>query len=68
MIRSSLKKAIETVNELDFILRCHRTFIVNTNHIKEIQGNSQGYKLYFENLDFPVLVSQKYIKSFKDTI
>ncbi len=68
MIRSSLKKAIETVNELDFILRCHRTFIVNTNHIKEIEGNSQGYKLYFEMLDFPILVSQKYIKSLKHTI
>ena len=68
MIRSSLKKAIETVNELDFILRCHRTFIVNTNYIKEIQGNSQGYKLYFEMLDFPALVSQKYIKSIKENI
>lgn len=68
MIRSSLKKAIETTNELDFILRCHRTYIINTNHIKEIEGNSQGYKLYFENLDFPVLVSQKYTKSLKDTI
>lgn len=70
MIRSSIKKAIETINlnKLDFILRCHRTFIVNTNHIKEIEGNSQGYKLYFEMLDFPVLVSQKYINSLKDSI
>lgn len=68
MIRSSLKKAIETISELDFILRCHRTFIINTNHIKVIEGNSQGYKLYFEMLDFPVSVSQKYIKSLKNTI
>jgi len=68
MIRSSLKKVIETINELDYIIRCHRTFIVNTNHIKEIEGNSQGYKLYFEMLDFPVLVSQQYIKSLKDAI
>ena len=68
MIRYSLKKATETVNEFEFILRCHRTFIVNINHIKEITGNSQGYKLYFENLDFPVFVSQKYIASFKQRI
>ncbi len=68
MIRYSLKKATETVNEFEFILRCHRTFIVNVNHIKEITGNSQGYKLYFENLDFPVFVSQKYIASFKERI
>lgn len=68
MIRYSLKKAVETVNEFDFIIRCHRTFIVNTNHIKEITGNSQGYKLYFESLDFPVFVSPKYITSFKERI
>ena len=68
LIRSSLKKAHETVEELDFILMCHRTFIINVNHIKEIEGNSQGYKLYFEMLDFPALVSQKYIKSIKENI
>ena len=68
LIRSSLKKVIETIGESDYIIRCHRTFIVNTNHIKEIEGYSQGYKLYFEMLDFPVLVSQQYIKSLKDAI
>ena len=68
VIRYSLKKAVETINEFEFILRCHRTFIVNINYIKEITGNSQGYKLYIENLDFPVLVSQKYIASFKERI
>jgi len=68
IIRSSLNKACETVRELDFILRCHRTFIINTNYINEIEGNSQGYKLHFEVLDFPVMVSQKYIKTFKDRI
>ena len=66
MIRYSLKKATETVDEFEFILRCHRTFIVNVNHIKEIKGNSQGYKLYLEDLDFPVFVSQKFIASFKE--
>jgi LytTr DNA-binding domain len=68
MIRSSLKRAGETIKEFDFIIRCHRTYIVNTNHIKEIEGNSQGYKLYFERLGFTAQVSQKYINSFKETI
>jgi len=68
MIRNSLKKAEETIRDFDFIIKCHRTFIVNINHIKEIQGNSQGYKLYIENLDFPALVSQKYIKDFNKII
>lgn len=68
MLRYSLKKATETVKEYDFIIRCHRTFIVNINHIKEITGNSQGYKLYLDKLNFPVFVSQKYITNFKEKI
>jgi len=68
LIRSTLKKAEESVHEFDFIFQCHRTFVVNINHIKEIQGNFQGYKLYFDNIDFPVPVSQKYISEFKNLI
>ena len=68
LVRSSLKRANESINEFSFILRCHRTFIVNINYIKEISGNSQGYKISFDDIDFPVLVSQKYIEGFKDRI
>ncbi len=68
LIRSSLNKAEEKIAEFDFIIKCHRSFIVNTNHIKEIKGNSQGYMLYFENIDFPALVSQNNIEEFKKLI
>lgn len=68
IVRSTLKKAEQEVGEYDFIFRCHRRYIVNINHIKEIQGNSQGYKLYFENIDSPALVSQKFIPYFKKKI
>ena len=68
IVRSTLTKAEQRVGEYDFIFRCHRSYIVNKNHIKEIQGNSQGYKLYFENIESPALVSQKYIPDFKKKI
>jgi hypothetical protein len=67
-VRSSLKNIEITLHDFDYLFRCHRSYIININHIKEIQGNSQGYKLYFENLDFPVQVSQKYISEFKRII
>lgn len=67
-VRSSLKNIEITLHDFDYLFRCHRSYIININHIKEIQGNSQGYKLYFENLDFPVQVSQKYITEFKRRI
>ncbi len=68
MVRSSLNNAEVSTQSFDFIIKCHRTFIVNINHIIEIQGNSQGLKLYFKGVDFPVFVSPKYIEDFKKII
>jgi hypothetical protein len=65
IIRSTLNKAETAIRDCDFLIRCHRSYIVNIKRIKEIQGNSQGYRLYFEHLDFPVQVSQMYIAEFK---
>ncbi len=66
MIRSSLKNVEELLSKFDFILKCHRSFIINTNRIIEVEGNSLGYKLFFNGVDFPALVSQKYIDVFKE--
>lgn len=68
LLRSTLKKAETTILEFDFFVRCHRSYIINTNYIKEIQGNSQGYKITIENIDFPILVSSKYFSDFKKMI
>ncbi|MCF8298499.1 MAG: LytTR family transcriptional regulator [Saprospiraceae bacterium] len=68
MVRCSLLKAEENLKEYDFIIRCHRTYIINTKHIDKVEGNSQGYKLYFDKVDFPVTVSQKYIVDFQNKI
>ncbi len=68
MIRNALKNVEAILEEFDFIIKCHRSYLVNITHIKEIQGNSLGYKLYFEGTDVPALVSQKYIDDFKKMI
>lgn len=65
MVRSSLKKAEETLRNFDFMFKCHRSYIVNINHIKEVRGDSQGYSLFFDQIDFPIPVSQNYIEEFK---
>jgi len=42
MIRSSLKR-LESQYSSNYILRCHRTFIVNLKNVKSIEGNAAGY-------------------------
>jgi MFS family permease len=65
MVRQTIKKMEEALREFSFIFQCHRSYIVNTNYIKEVQGNSQGYKLFFDDIAFPALVSQMYIGDLK---
>ncbi|MFO7843959.1 MAG: LytTR family DNA-binding domain-containing protein [Bacteroidales bacterium] len=68
MIRTSLKNAEELLNDYDFIFKCHRSFMVNTHYIDKIEGNIQGYKIYFENVDFTVPVSKKFAYKLKQLV
>ena len=58
MVRCSITAAEESVKEHKFIFKCHRSFIVNINYIERFEGNSQGYRLFFENVNFPIPVSK----------
>ncbi len=68
MIRTSLKNAEELLKDYDFIFKCHRSFMVNTHYIDKIEGNIQGYKIYFENVDFTVPVSKKFAYKLKQLV
>ena len=46
------------------LIRCHRSFIININHVKSIKGKTGGYKLIIENIDIEIPLSRKY----KDTV
>lgn len=69
LIRSSLSKMENMLKDFSFMFKCHRSYIINLNHIAEIQGHdAQGYKVFFEGIDFPALVSQTYIEAFNNII
>jgi hypothetical protein len=58
MVRCSMVYAEELLKDHKFIFKCHRSYIININYIDRIEGNSEGYKLYFENVPFPIPVSK----------
>jgi DNA-binding LytR/AlgR family response regulator len=68
MVRCSLTKAEEILKDYKFVFKCHRSYMVNINHIDKIEGSSQGYRLYFEKVDFPVPVSKIYVHKLKELI
>ncbi|HRS53615.1 MAG TPA: LytTR family DNA-binding domain-containing protein [Bacteroidales bacterium] len=68
LIRMTLKKVEQLLSEYDYLIRSHRSYIVNIHQIKEIQGNADGYKLFFNQNDLTAFVSQKFIDEFKKII
>jgi len=68
MVRCSMVNAQEIIKEHKFIYKCHRSYIVNISYIERIEGNSQEYKLFIENVNFPIPVSRNSVSKLKELI
>ena len=68
MIRCSMAYAEDLLKEDKFIVKCHRSYIVNINYIDRFEGNVQGYKLYFDKIDFPIPVSKSFASKLQELI
>lgn len=68
LVRSTLLKTQELLSEYNYIFKCHRSFIVNVNYIDRVEGNTQGYKLFLENIDFEIPVSKTSIELLREKI
>ena len=68
MVRCSMAYAEDLLKEYKFIVKCHRSYIVNINYIDRFEGNLQGYKLYFDKIDFPIPVSKNFASQLQESI
>ncbi|PLX23727.1 MAG: hypothetical protein C0599_03945, partial [Salinivirgaceae bacterium] len=66
MIRLTLSNLISVFDKYDFIMQCHRAYVVNTKKIKGVDGNAQGLRLKLENVNSEVLVSRNYVSKIRD--
>ena len=57
MLRSSLKRLEDQISP-PWILRCHRSYIVNLRKVHSVEGNAQGYKLNLKAADMVIPVSR----------
>lgn len=59
LLRSSLTRLQSQIAD-ENIVRTHRSFIVNLDHVIKVSGNAQGYKLHLKFTDFLVPVARKF--------
>lgn len=64
MIRQTLDKVEDQLSNYAQFVRTHRAYIVNINYIRDQSGNTAGYQLRLENLDFHVPVSRSKTESY----
>lgn len=63
ILRVTLSKIEELLSLNDQIIRCHKSYIINTKYVKGVKGNARGYLLQIDKLDFDIPVSRKFSKA-----
>ena len=62
LLRVSLKNIEEQLKKYSEILRCHRSYIVNKNHILKVSGNARSYVIHFALGNETAFVSRDFPK------
>ena len=62
ILRVTLSKIEEELEPYTKVIRCHKSYIVNTNFINDISGNARGYLLKSDILSFDIPVSRSFSK------
>ncbi len=62
IIRITLTKIAIELKDYSNIIRCHKSYLVNINHVNDISGNARGYLLKLDFVPINIPVSRKFSK------
>ncbi|PWG05891.1 LytR/AlgR family response regulator transcription factor [Polaribacter aquimarinus] len=60
ILRVTLTKIEDTLNDYPNIIRCHKSYIINTSFVSDIKGNARGYLLKSQFVSFYIPVSRSF--------
>jgi len=67
-LRATISQMEKVLEPYPSLIKCHRAFIVNTSHIINVEGNSQGFLLNLRYTQDRVPVSRTYTKTFREIV
>lgn len=65
LLRNTLTNTEQQLSEIPVLFKTHRAYLVNLEKVKQVYGNSQGFRLQFEETENEVPVSRSYLPDFK---
>jgi hypothetical protein len=60
LLRGPLKRFEQQCTYFSLVKRCHRSFVVNLQHVTDIEGNAQGYRVSLQHSDSIIPVARNY--------
>jgi len=66
--RITIKELESVLKPYPNIFKTHRSYLVNLDHIKNVTGNAQGYKLQLDNIMQKIPVSRNRITKFNKSL
>ncbi len=67
-LRQTMKQLEVMIADYPNLIRVHRAFIVNINHVKSVEGNSQGYRISIDGYKSGIPVSRSFTSAFSNAI
>lgn len=68
LIRSSLSRVEEAVQQQPQMVRCHRSYLVNLEQVRSFSGNAQGLLLELQTGGYSIQVSRKMVPQIKSLL
>jgi hypothetical protein len=65
MLRLTMKQAEEQLQNHSGVVRCHRSYLVNVQHVRHVEGNAQGLRLTMHNSDAEIPVARSAVSSIR---
>ncbi|CAL2108898.1 putative HTH LytTR-type domain-containing protein [Tenacibaculum sp. 190130A14a] len=63
LFRTTLSKIEQDLKAYKNIIRCHKSYIINTRYISEYSGNARGYLIKTTKTDFNIPISRRFSKN-----
>ena len=68
-LRITMKQMKTTLADYDYLVSCHRAFLVNLNYVQSMKGRpSTGFELQMFGSDKTIPVSRTYSEDFKNQV
>lgn len=66
--RASIQSLENNLSQYPFIIRTHRSYLVNLQNIKQTKGNARNYQLFFDDTDLMAPVARSKFQEFHDAL